>query len=320
MPGRPTACAPPSARSGRAWCSAPIPPPCPRSCAGWPCRSTSIRSAAPRRARHAATADDLCYGIFTSGTTGEPKCALNLHAGLTNRFRFMTRYFAATGDEVVLQNSKHTFDSSVWQLFWPLTTGARCVIPAQGEFLDLEHTIATIAEHRITMTDFVPSIFNLLVTIVDRDRRSLAKISTLRQLIVGGEEISPRMAHRLGALLPDLRITNGYGPTEASIGMIFHPVSADDGDVIPLGRPIDNCYAVIVDDELRPLPPGTPGRSSSAGSASAGATWTTRSAPPRSSSATPFPSCRARCCTAPATSATWTTGAGSSSTAARTPR
>ncbi|GAA1607448.1 non-ribosomal peptide synthetase [Catellatospora bangladeshensis] len=216
-------------------------------------------SRAPEGLGTPATADDLCYGIFTSGTTGEPKCALNLHAGLTNRFRFMTRYFAATGDEVVLQNSKHTFDSSVWQLFWPLTTGARCVIPAQGEFLDLEHTIATIAEHRITMTDFVPSIFNLLVTIVDRDRRSLAKISTLRQLIVGGEEISPRMAHRLGALLPDLRITNGYGPTEASIGMIFHPVSADDGDVIPLGRPIDNCYAVIVDDELRPLPPGTPG-------------------------------------------------------------
>lgn len=203
--------------------------------------------------------DGLCYGIFTSGTTGSPKCALNVHAGLANRFRFMTRYFAATGDEVVLQNSRHTFDSSVWQLFWPLTTGGRCVIPAQGEFLDLRHTIATIAENGITMTDFVPSIFNLLVTMVDRDRRSLAKISTLRRLIVGGEEINPRMAHRLCTLLPDLSITNGYGPTEASIGMIFHPVSPEDGDAIPLGRPIDNCYAVIVDDDLRPLPPGTPG-------------------------------------------------------------
>ena len=48
---------------------------------------------------------------------------MNLHAGLANRFAYMTRYFRATGDEVVLQNSKHTFDSSVWQMFWPLTTG-----------------------------------------------------------------------------------------------------------------------------------------------------------------------------------------------------
>ena len=54
---------------------------------------------------------DPAYGVFTSGTTGTPKCAVNLHRGLTNRFAFMTRYFAADGGEVVLQNSRHTFDS-----------------------------------------------------------------------------------------------------------------------------------------------------------------------------------------------------------------
>ncbi|MBO4209879.1 non-ribosomal peptide synthetase [Micromonospora echinofusca] len=213
----------------------------------------------PERPGRSIGPDDLIYGIFTSGTTGVPKCAMNRHDGLANRFRFMTRYFAANGGEVVLQNSRHTFDSSVWQLFWPLTTGGRVVVPAQGEFLNLEHVIDTIAAERITITDFVPSIFNVLVSMVDRDPAALARLASLRHLIVGGEEINPSMVRRLRELRPQIRITNGYGPTETSIGMVFHPVSAADGDVIPIGRPIDNCYAVVADADLRPLPPGATG-------------------------------------------------------------
>ncbi|XTZ15439.1 non-ribosomal peptide synthetase [Micromonospora echinospora] len=203
--------------------------------------------------------DDLIYGIFTSGTTGTPKCAMNRHDGLANRFRFMTRWFHATGDEVVLQNSRHTFDSSVWQLFWPLTTGGRVVVPVQGGFLDVEATVRTIADERVTMTDFVPSILGLLVAMVDRDPDARRAIGTLRHLIVGGEEIDPAAVHRLGELVPAIAVTNGYGPTEASIGMVFHPVTPADGDTIPIGRPIDNCHAAVVDAHLRPLPPGAVG-------------------------------------------------------------
>lgn len=203
---------------------------------------------------------DAIYGIFTSGTTGNAKCALNLHGGLANRFHFMSRYFNRdAGERRILQNSRHTFDSSVWQLFWPLTLGAQVVIPRQGAFLDLEATIDTIARHRITMTDFVPSVFNQIVALAERDPAEGAKLSTLTELIVGGEEITPPMVHKLRALLPHLRITNAYGPTETSIGMVFHPVEAADGMAIPIGRPIDNCYVVIVDDALRPLPLGASG-------------------------------------------------------------
>ncbi|MER6577857.1 amino acid adenylation domain-containing protein [Nonomuraea sp. NPDC001023] len=203
--------------------------------------------------------DDLAYGYFTSGTTGTPKCAMNRHGGLANRLRFMTRYFAATGDDVVLQNSRHTSDSALWQLFWPLTTGGRTVLPVQGDFLNLRHTIDLIARYGITTADFVSSVFNALVAIVDGDAAALRALSSLRRLVVGSEAVSPRAVHRLMALLPGLDLTNGYGPTEASIGMVFHRVSAADGDAVPLGRPIDNCYAVVVDDDLRPVPPGTTG-------------------------------------------------------------
>jgi amino acid adenylation domain-containing protein/thioester reductase-like protein len=202
---------------------------------------------------------DLVYGVFTSGTTGTPKCAMNRHGGLTNRFRCMSRHFGATGDEVVLQNSNHTFDSSIWQLFWPLTVGGHAVVPVQNEFFNLSRTIDIIAEYQVTATDFVSSIFNALVALVDGDEPALRKLSSLRWLVVGGEPVNPRAVHRLTARLPDLRVTNGYGPTETSIGMAFHAMSPADGDSVPLGRPLWNCYAAIVDDNLKLLSPGATG-------------------------------------------------------------
>jgi len=211
------------------------------------------------RPRVAVWPADLSYGFFTSGTTGTPKCAMNLHGGLANRFSFMSKYFGIAGDEVVLQNSKHTFDSSLWQLFWPLTVGGRTVLPVQGEFLDLRHTVEMIADYQVTAADFVSSIFNALVALVDGDESAQRKLATLRWLIVGSEPVNPEAVRRMMTLLPGLRITNGYGPTETSIGMAFHPMTAAEKEPVPVGRPIDNCYAVIVDDRLEPVPPGETG-------------------------------------------------------------
>ncbi|MER0240499.1 amino acid adenylation domain-containing protein [Streptomyces sp. HSW2009] len=217
-----------------------------------------LPTAAGRRAVEFDPSEAI-YGFFTSGTTGTPKCAINVHGGLANRFRFMSRYFHATGDEVVLQNSRHTFDSSLWQLLWPLTEGGRTVLPVHTDFLDLRRTITTISAHRITAADFVSSVFNALVATVEDDPDALAALASLRWLIVGSEPVNPRTVRRLTSLLPDLHVTNGYGPTEASIGMAFHPMSAADRDTVPVGRPIDNCAAVIVNERLEALPAGHTG-------------------------------------------------------------
>jgi amino acid adenylation domain-containing protein/thioester reductase-like protein len=203
--------------------------------------------------------EDLAYGFFTSGTTGTPKCTLNVHRGLLNRLTYMTRRFGER--HVSLQNSRSTFDSSLWQLLWPLTTGGRVVMPHRDGPLDLERTVEQISGNGVTVTDFVPSIFAVLVDILAADPERAASISGLRHLLLGGEAINADAVRRFHELLPHVGITNTYGPTEASIGSVFHAVGGDDGEEIeiPLGRPIDNTSVVVVGAGLERLGPGETG-------------------------------------------------------------
>ena len=200
---------------------------------------------------------DLVYGFFTSGTTGLPKCTLNVHKGLLNRFLYMTRSFG-TG-HVSLQNSRSVFDSSLWQLLWPLTMGGSVVMPRRDGLLDLERTTEQIARHGVTITDFVPSIFTVFVDLLASDPRLLASVRSLRQVLLGGEAINVDAVRRFHELLPGTAVTNTYGPTEASIGSVFHTLTALSGEEIPIGRPIDNTCAIVVDDSLRRLGVGETG-------------------------------------------------------------
>ncbi|GIH28759.1 peptide synthetase [Acrocarpospora phusangensis] len=204
--------------------------------------------------------DDLIYGFYTSGSTGVPKCALNLHRGLRNRFAYMSRRFGAGRADVVLQNSPHVFDSSIWQLLWPLTQGAHVVVPRNTGVVDLLDVLETIHRHRVTMTDFVPTVFNVLVELLRAQPELAAKLTSLRHLLIGGEEMLAEPVQAFRRMLPDVRITNTYGPTEASIGMIFHEVRDEDVERIPIGLPIDNTCAAVLDEEMNPVPAGATGQ------------------------------------------------------------
>lgn len=204
-----------------------------------------------------SSAEANLYGFFTSGTTGTPKCALNHHAGLVNRFIYMTRSFGS--EHVVYQNSAPLFDSSIWQLIWPLTCGATTVVPAKRERWDLDSVVEQIERHRVSMTDFVPSIFKVLVRALEQGQIARARLQSLRFVLVGGEAIDPVSVHAFRRMLPGVEIINTYGHTEASIGMVFHRVRDEDAQAIPLGKPIDNTYVKIVNEALQPVPQGVIG-------------------------------------------------------------
>ncbi len=203
--------------------------------------------------------DDPIYAIYTSGSTGVPKGAVVPHGGISNRFHWMTETFGAESARSVLQTTRHVYDSAVWQLFWPLTVGGQTVIPRPDGETDADYLVELIRTERVTMTDFVPSVFNALVPELAADASARERLSSLRTVIVGGEQITAETTYRFMDLFPGVGVVNLYGPTECSIGSIHHPVSAADGSRIPIGRPIANTSALILDRGGRLVPQGVPG-------------------------------------------------------------
>ena len=213
----------------------------------------------PDRA-HISSGSDLAYGYFTSGSTGTPKCCLNIHSGIANRFSVMSDTFRLERGEAVLQNSYHTFDSSLWQILWPLSVGATVVVPRREGILDIANTIGMIGDHKVIMTDFVPSILDVFLSFLEKKPGAVSQLDSMRHILVGGEEVSARIVNRCMHLLPWVQVTNTYGPTEASIGMVFHHFRGHQEDPVPLGTPIRNTHAKVVDDALIPVEDGTIGQ------------------------------------------------------------
>ncbi len=232
--------------------------------------------ASPHAARFALgfslnSAPDLdapLYAIFTSGSTGEPKAAIATQRGILNRLLWMDEEIGPAAAAVVLQTTRHVFDSAVWQLLWPLLHGGVVVLPEAERVADRDELFGSIARHGCTMTDFVPSVLRSLLrgpgdgagSVGTRD----ARLATLHTVIVGGEECTWPLVAAFRAAAPEVRLLNLYGPTEASIGCIWSEpggldAPADPATRVPIGRPIANCRAYVLDDLGGPVPLGAAG-------------------------------------------------------------
>lgn len=216
--------------------------------------------------------DAPIYVIHTSGSTGEPKGAINRHVGIVNRLRFMNRYFAAC-DEVVMQTTHHCFDSSVWQFFWPLLSGGSCFIPDPDEDFDAAGLQAAIARHQVTVTDFTPSLFAAFVEGLEAENWPRAPLATLKALVVGGDAIVVEPARRFRQAYPDVDLINAYGPTETAIGVVFYRIPAQAPERIPIGKPIDNVQVYVLDRNCSPVPVGVPGELYIAGACMGAGYW-----------------------------------------------
>ena len=200
--------------------------------------------------------DDPIYAIFTSGSTGIPKAAINLHRGILNRFDWMTAEFGANAGSCTVQTTHHCYDSSVWQILWPLTLGGAAVIPEAGRETDATYLRDLVSVHKVSIIDYVPSVLKALVPQLSSDSALRASVASLQVVIIGGEELGRPLAQKAKELFAPATVVNLYGPTETSIGCIFHRFGADDDGRIPIGRPIANTRAIILDAQGHICPPG----------------------------------------------------------------
>jgi thioesterase domain-containing protein len=177
------------------------------------------------------------------------------HRGIVRLLFPDARYLRLGPDEVILQSTALSFDVSACEIWGALVHGARLVlypsvIPTAGELREV------IRRHGITTLWLTPSVFNL---VVEEDVESLGP---LRQLDLGGEALSVPHTARAAAALPTTDIFNGYGPTECAVTATAYriPRPVDPGAAsIPIGRPIANTTAYVLDRHGSPVPVGVPG-------------------------------------------------------------
>ncbi|WP_161893844.1 non-ribosomal peptide synthetase [Gordonia spumicola] len=198
------------------------------------------------------------YVIFTSGSTGTPKGVQVPHGAVINRLAWTDEHYPLTGDDRVLYKTPHTFDVSVWELFWPLAVGATTVIAKPDGHRDPAYLNRVMVDERVSVLHFVPSMLDVYLD--DRAGRPAGEAlfaDSVRRIFTSGEALTGKSADRV-LTASDVDLINLYGPTEAAVDVTEHRVVAGEATP-PIGAPVPNTGVLVLDDRLIPVPPGAPG-------------------------------------------------------------
>ena len=230
---------------------------CPPSCRAFDllARAADIDAAPAHDPAPAVAAKDLAYVIYTSGSTGEPKGVMVEHRSIARLLH--GQHYATFGpDRVFLQLAPVAFDASTFEIWGALLHGASLVLAPDGP-PDFAVLAALIRSHAVTTLWLTSGLFNELV---DSSPDTLLGV---REILAGGDALSPRHVRlarqRLG---PAVRIVNGYGPTECTTFACCHTLPPDPvhpDAPIPIGRPIANTRAYVLDALGAPVPRGSLG-------------------------------------------------------------
>ncbi|MFD0690813.1 non-ribosomal peptide synthetase [Actinomadura fibrosa] len=226
-----------------------------------PAVAASVNALSNSPLRLGASGGDAAYVMYTSGSTGEPKGVVVSHEGVLNRLLWMGSRFAVAEDERVLHKTPFGFDVSVWELFWPLLEGAVLVMARPGGHRDPAYIASVITERRVTTVHFVPSLLEMFLR-----EPAAGQCASLRRVVSSGEALPPGVVERFAEVFGgDVELHNLYGPAEAPTGAAASGIEArgSSGErapgQVPIGTPITNTRAFVLDEGLTLVPPGVVG-------------------------------------------------------------
>ncbi len=152
------------------------------------------------------------YVLFTSGSTGVPKGVALTHAATVSQLAWAQQQWPHSAADVVLHKTPITFDIAVWELFWPLQTGARIVVAEPDGHRDPAYIADVIARHQVTTVHFVPSMLDVLL-----ESTGSGQMSSVRRIFVAGEALAQRTVDAAAQVFVNADLVNWYGPAEAEV-------------------------------------------------------------------------------------------------------
>lgn len=196
---------------------------------------------------------NLAYVMYTSGSTGKPKGVMVENRSIVRLVR-NTNYCDFGSNETFLQFAPASFDASTFEIWGPLLNGGKLVMMPAGT-ASLADLGREIRERGVTTLWLTSGLFNLMV------EQRIEDLRGVRQLLAGGDVLSPRHVRMVLDKFPDCRLINGYGPTENTTFTCCYSIERGSrvDESIPIGRPIANTQVYILDEDMNPVPPGETG-------------------------------------------------------------
>ncbi len=201
------------------------------------------------------TPEHLVYVIYTSGSTGQPKGVMNVHRNVVNRIAAIQASWRLESNESVLQNASLSFDVSAYEFFWPLMMGARVVMTRPEGHKDPDYLVDTIRSNGVGTASFVPSMLQIFL-----EHPELESCTELVRVPCGGEALPASLVQRFHERLPNARLYNRYGPSEAATAVTGESRAAEERKAsVPIGRPMANTRIYVLDRAGEPVPVGVAG-------------------------------------------------------------
>ncbi|WP_346345513.1 amino acid adenylation domain-containing protein, partial [Streptomyces sp. SID5643] len=199
--------------------------------------------------------DNPAYVIFTSGSTGRPKGVVVEHRSVTSLLSWAREEFSADELSRVLVSTSFNFDVSVFELFGPLVSGGSAEVVE--DLLALADGGAGVGD--VSLVSGVPSAFAQVVAGGGLSVRP-------RTVVLAGEALTADAVGSIREALPEARVANIYGPTEATVYATAWSTETDVDGLVPIGRPISNARVYVLDGAMSPVPVGVAGELYIAGS------------------------------------------------------
>jgi len=210
--------------------------------------------------------ESLLYAIYTSGSTGQPKGVAVTHRSFVNLVQWYIAECRLSAADRTLLVTSPSFDLTGKNIFAPLLSGGELHLLAAGPY-DPHAVVEVIKSAAISMINCTPSAFYPIVERTEQ-RGAFADLKSLRCLVFGAEIISLRRLRPwlCGSHAPEI-LLNTYGPAECTDVCASHRVDnwSEGDETAVIGRPIANSQLFVLDDDLRPVPPGVVGQLSVAG-------------------------------------------------------
>ena len=203
--------------------------------------------------------NDPVYIMYTSGSTGEPKGVRVTHQNVIRLVK-NTNYAQLTKDEVFLQLAPISFDASTLEIWGAFLNGAKLVVMPPEE-PSLQELGKVIRQHQISILWLTAGFFHLMVD------EHLEGLRPLRQLLIGGDILSPLHIKKVLQQLPHCQVICAYGPTEnTTFTTCFAVEKINNVNIpIPIGRPIANTKVYLLNEEQQLVPVGISGELYTAG-------------------------------------------------------